>query len=139
MVDSLFCQFLLYSIVTQSSIHTHSLSHKNIHHVLFQETGYSSMCYTVGPHFLSILNVVVCIYQPQLPIHLTSSSSPLATTSLFSTSVHLFLFCRQVHFCFFFFWGPHMQHVEIPGLGVELELQLQPLPQQQKTQGPSSF
>ena len=25
---------------------------------------------------------------------------------------------------FFFFLGPHLQHMEIPGLGIELELQL---------------
>ena len=33
------------------------------------------MCYTAGTHCLSILNVIVCIYQPKLPIH--SSPSPL--------------------------------------------------------------
>ena len=32
-----------------------------------QETGYCSLCYTVGPHGLSILNVIVCVYQPQTP------------------------------------------------------------------------
>ena len=47
--------------------HTHSLSYINLHHGLFQEPGYSSLCYTVGPHCLSILNVIVCIYSPQTP------------------------------------------------------------------------
>ena len=32
---------------------------------LFHEIRYSSLCYTVGPCCLSILNVLVCIYQPQ--------------------------------------------------------------------------
>ena len=32
-----------------------------------QEIGYSSLCYTVGPCCLSILNVIVCIYQPPIP------------------------------------------------------------------------
>ena len=31
---------------------------------------------------------------PQLPVHPTLSASPLATTSLFSKSMRLFLFCR---------------------------------------------
>ena len=43
----------------------------------------------------SILNVLVCIYQPQTPSpSLCLAPSPLATTSLFSMSVNLFLFCR---------------------------------------------
>ena len=65
------CQFLLYSIVTQRY-----LSHTIFHHVLSQETGYSSLCYTVGPHCLSILSVIVCIYQPPIP----SLSHSLPTT-----------------------------------------------------------
>ena len=32
---------------------------------LSQEIGCSFLCYTVGPHCLSILNVIVSIYQPQ--------------------------------------------------------------------------
>ena len=38
-------------------------SHTIIHHILSQEVGYTSLCYTVGSHCLSILNVIVCIYQ----------------------------------------------------------------------------
>ena len=48
------CQFLLCSKVMQSYTYIHSLSHILFHHVLSQETGYSSLCYTVGPHCLSI-------------------------------------------------------------------------------------
>ena len=52
-------------------------------------------CVCVGPHCLSILNAVVCIYQPQTP-HPSHFFLPLlVTTSLFSVSVSLF---------FFFFW-----------------------------------
>ena len=45
-------------------IHTYiySFSLIIVHHILFQETGYSSLCYTVGPRCLSILNVIVCMY-----------------------------------------------------------------------------
>ena len=34
------------------------------HDGLSQETGYSPMCCAAGPCRLSILNVIVCIYQP---------------------------------------------------------------------------
>ena len=60
-------QFLLYSIVTQSYIYIHCFSHPVFHHVLPQEIGYSSLCYAVGPHCLSMLSVIVCIYQPHTP------------------------------------------------------------------------
>ena len=61
------CQFLVYSKVTQSYIYIHYFLHIIFYHVLSQETGYSSLCCTVGPHCLSILNTIVCIYQPQTP------------------------------------------------------------------------
>ena len=35
---------------------------------------------------------------------------------------NLFLLCLFFFFCFL---GPHLQHVEVPGLGVKSELQLQ--------------
>ena len=55
------------------------------HYGLSQDTEYSSLCYTVGPCGLSILYVIVCIYQPQTPSpSLPHPASPLATTSLFS-------------------------------------------------------
>ena len=62
-------QFLLYNIMTQSYIytHTHSSSHTIFHHDLSQETGYSSLRCTTGPQCLPVLNVIVCIYQPQTP------------------------------------------------------------------------
>ena len=49
--------------------HTHSFSHTIFHHVLPQEIGYSSLCCRVGPHCLSILNVIVWLYQgePWMP------------------------------------------------------------------------
>ena len=61
------CQLLLYSGVTQSGIYVHSVSHIILHHGPSQETGYRSLRCTAGPHCLAILNVVVCIYQPQTP------------------------------------------------------------------------
>ena len=45
-----------------SHTYIQSLSYIIFHHGLFQETIYSSLCYRVGPHCLSILSVIVCIY-----------------------------------------------------------------------------
>ena len=45
----------------------HSFLNILFHYGLPQETGYSSLCFTVGPCCLSILHVIVCIYQPQIP------------------------------------------------------------------------
>ena len=55
---AMLCQFLMYSIVTQSYIYIHSFSHTIFYHVLSQKIGYSSLYCTVGPHYLSILNVI---------------------------------------------------------------------------------
>ena len=55
----------------------------------------SSLCYTVGPCWLSILNIIACIYQSQTPnLSLPPTFPPLVTINLFSKSVSLFLFCR---------------------------------------------
>ena len=50
-----------------SYIYFHSFSHIIFHHGLSQETGYSSLCHSIGSHCSSILNATVCIYQPQMP------------------------------------------------------------------------
>ena len=64
---------------------------------LLQNTEQSSLCYTVGPCWLSILNIVVCIWQSQTPsLSLPSHLSPSVTISLFSKSVSLFLFCVRI-------------------------------------------
>jgi len=93
------CQFLLYSKVTQSYIH--SFSHAIFYHVLPPELGYGSLCYTVEPHCLSILNVVAST-NPKLPVHLIPPT--LGTTSMFSMSVkqmsvNLLLLYRKFHLC----------------------------------------
>ena len=48
----MFCQSLLYSKVTQLYMNIHSFSHIIFYHVLPQVIGYSSLCYTAGPHLL---------------------------------------------------------------------------------------
>ena len=84
------CRSLLYSRVTQFYTYIRSFLNILFHYGLSQEIGYSSLCYTVRPCCLSILNVIVCIYQPQIPSpFLSLHPSPLATASLISTSVSL--------------------------------------------------
>ena len=59
------CQSLLYSKMTQFYIYIHSLIFFPLW--LIENIGYSSLCYTIGPCCLSILNVIICIYQPHIP------------------------------------------------------------------------
>ena len=75
------CQFLMYSKVTRSYLYIHSLSHIIFHHFLSQETSCSSLCCMVGPHCFSILNEIVCIYQPHTP-------SPFHSLPLGKDNVH---------------------------------------------------
>ena len=54
-------QFLLYSKVTCVCVCVHSILFYIIfHHGLSQEIGYSSLCCSVGPYYLSILKGVEC-------------------------------------------------------------------------------
>ena len=63
------------------------------HHGLYQETGYSSLCYTGGPHCPSILNIIVCIYEPQTHSPSYSLPSPPWQPQVCSL-------CLWVSFCF---------------------------------------
>ena len=92
------CQFLLYSKVTLFPYRS------------LQSIEQSSLCYTVGSYQLSILYIVVCIYQSQSP-SLCPSLSPLVTISLFCISVTPFLFCKQIHLYHFFFQIPHISNM----------------------------
>ena len=63
----------------------------------------SSQCYTVGPCWLSILNIAVCTRQSQTPslsLHPPFTLTP-GTISSFSKSVGLFLFCKFICIIFF--------------------------------------
>ena len=75
-VDLQCCSKLCCTAKWLSYIHIYIIFLKNIfsHYGLSQDTGYSSLCYTAGP-CLSILNVIVCIYQPQ-PVYPFPSLPP---------------------------------------------------------------
>ena len=54
---------MLYSKVIQLYIHTHIyfLFYVLFHSDLSQDIGCSSLCYTVGPYYLSILCILICL------------------------------------------------------------------------------
>ena len=89
------------------------------HHGLSQETGYSSLCYTVGHHCLSILFFFFFFFfffvshphhmgWPRRARDWISFPVLYSRTSLF---IYSFFF-----FFFFSFLGPHPQHMESPRL-----------------------
>ena len=97
-VDLQCCVAFYYRAKWFSSTYKCILFYILYHYSLSQDIEYSSQFYTVGPCCLSILNVIVCIYQPQtVSPSLPFLPAPLATTSLISMSVSAF--CRQVHLC----------------------------------------
>ena len=66
--------------------------------MVYHRIEFSYLCYTVGPYCLSILYVKAYIYYcqpptPSLP-NPCPTPSPLATASLFSMTIILFLFHR---------------------------------------------
>ena len=86
--------------------------------MLLQDIEHNSLCYIVGPYCLFYIQQFVCVY-PKLLIYSSSLSFPLPlSVHLFSVSVGLFLLF------YFLFLGPHLQHIEVPRLGVKSELQL---------------
>ena len=102
---------LIYNVVLVSAVQqSESVIHIHIStlfKILFpyrslQSIEQCSLCYTVGAYQLSILYVVVCICQSQSPNLSLPTPSPLVTIGLLSTSVTLFLFCKQVHLYHFF-------------------------------------
>ena len=82
------CQFLPYSIVTQSYICMHSFSYTMFHHVLSRETVSSSLGWTVGPHCLSILNARWIHTHTHMPIHFPASLSLSLTHTHTHTHTH---------------------------------------------------
>ena len=72
-----------------------------------------SLCYTVGPCSLLVLNIAGCACPLQLPSYLCPlfHSSSLAILNSFSKSVSLFLFCRFICIIYFListYKGCHM-------------------------------
>ena len=86
-------------IVTQSHICIHSFFHTIFHHLLPQDAGHSSVCYTAEPRCLSIPDVIVCIYQLQTPSPPTPSLLPTGNHKSSLLGHDLFLFCRWDQLC----------------------------------------
>ena len=81
---------------SESVIHIHI---STLFQILFpyrslQSIGQSSLCYTAGPCWLSILNIAVCTCQFQTPSLSLHPTLPPVTICSFSKSVSLFLFCK---------------------------------------------
>ena len=82
---------LEWGAIAFSNTHLYILFYILFQYGLSQDVEYSSLCYTVEPHCLFILYIIVCIYQPQaLSPSVSLPPLPLATTNLFSMSVSLF-------------------------------------------------
>ena len=66
-------------------IYIHILFHILSHYGLSQDMEHGSLCYTIGPCFLSISYLLVCICYCQAPhLSLPHLTSPLGSTNLFS-------------------------------------------------------
>ena len=84
---------LIYNVLVSAIQQTESIMHirASFFQILFpfrllENIEQDSLCYTVGPCWLSILNIVVCICQSQTPNLFLSDLFALVTISLFSTS-----------------------------------------------------
>ena len=84
------CQSLLCSKVTQLFIHIYTFFFYILfHYGLSQDIQYSSLCYTLRPCCLSILNIMVCIYQPQTPNPSLPHTPPLGNHKSVQASLYL--------------------------------------------------
>ena len=73
-------------------------------------------------HFASgFIGSLLCLKNSSTLLHGAKCSSFSATTSLFSESG---CFLLLLLFVFLAFLGPHLWHMDVPRLGVKLELQL---------------
>ena len=101
---------LIYNVVlvsavqqSKSAIHIHISTLFQVPFPIrsLQSIEQSSLCYTVGSYYLFYIQQ--CVYvSPNLPVYPSPTLSSLVTISLFSTSMTLFLFCKQVHLYHFF-------------------------------------
>ena len=86
--------------VQQSDIHIYAHFHILIRCGLSWDIKYSSLCHTAGRCCLSILCVMVCVWQSQAPtLSLPLVVSAMATPAPFSVSVSLPAFCGEAHLC----------------------------------------
>ena len=90
-------QFLLYSKVNHLYIYIYLLFFRFYSHIGHYRVLSRVACAIQQVLISYLFYIQQCVFvNPNLPIY-PISSSPLVTISLFSTSVTLFLFCKQVH------------------------------------------
>ena len=98
-------QFLLDGKVTHLYTYVHYFLIL-FYHILIQEVGHSSLCCRVGSHCLSILNVIVCIYQPQTP-----HPSPPNPANISLLSMSMICFCFEDRTIYVIFYIPHASDI----------------------------
>ena len=83
------------------------------HYRLLQDKEYSSLCYTVGPCYLSILYIVVIYFNSKFLIY-PFLPFPFGNHK-FVLSVNLFLFYKSVHL--YHFLGSIYKQIHLPFSG----------------------
>ena len=102
---TMLCYLLLYSKVTQLYTYRHSFFSCSFplwfitRYWIYSPVLYSRTLLFIHPIYTSLPLLI-----PNSQSFPPPPSSPLATTTLFSMSVSLFLFCRQVHLCHILFY-----------------------------------
>ena len=110
------CQPQVYNKVTQPYTHTHTHTYTHIYSLCIFSSiiGYhrilsTAPCTTQHVKVGRLLHTQQCVYSTsKLPVH--PSQAP-TTTSLLFMSVGLFLFCKLVHLCPFFFFFFKILHI----------------------------
>ena len=124
--------FRLNSTGTQPYIHMYPFSPTPLPSRLPRDIKQSSLCCTVGPFWLFILNLAMYTCPSQLSNHPLLPSFHLATISSFSRSVSLLLFCKYHlfldstckghHTIFLLLWLHSVWHTPAPSMLLQMAL-----------------
>ena len=98
-VQLIYSDVLITAIQQSNSVYVHSFLCILFHYGLSQNIEYSSLCCAVGPCLSVLYYKSLHLIIPGSHASPHPTPSPLVTSNLFSLSVILFLFHRQVHLC----------------------------------------